>query len=137
MAAAPFVREEVTIMGSISGVSPTATETANSRACIQFPLVIPLMRNTAGTIISIKRISTQETSFTPFSNVVFGGFSSRLFAIIPIMVSFPTATTSAFALPLITLLPIKARFSVSVRVFFWNTGRPHFSTGSLSPVRAD
>ena len=34
---------EVAIIGSISGVSPTAMDSANNRASIQSPLVIPLI----------------------------------------------------------------------------------------------
>ena len=137
MAMAPLAREVVTIMGSISGVRPTATEMANNAACIQSPLVKPLTNSTTGTMISMKRISTQETALTPFSKVVFGGFSFRFFAIMPSMVPLPTAITTAFALPLTTLLPIKARFSVSVRAPRRRTAVPSFSTASLSPVSAD
>ena len=78
MARAPLAREVVTIMGSISGVRPTATEMANSAACIQSPLVKPLTNSTTGTISSIKRISTQETELTPFSKVVLGGLVVQL-----------------------------------------------------------
>ena len=137
MATAPLARQVVTIMGSISGVRPTATEMENSTACIQFPLVKPFMNSTTGTMMSIKRISTQETSFTPFSNVVLGGLLSRSLAIWPSTVSAPTATTTALALPLTTLLPIKARFAVSVRDRLFSAGAASFSTGSLSPVSAD
>ena len=137
MARAPLAREVVTIMGSISGVRPTATEMANRTACIQSPLVKPLRNSTTGTIISMKRISTQETALTPFSKVVLGGFAFRSLARMPSMVSLPTASTMAFALPLTTLLPIKARFSVSVRESRRWTGAGSFSTASLSPVSAD
>ena len=36
---APFAKVLVTIIGSISGVSPTATDSANRKACSQSPLV--------------------------------------------------------------------------------------------------
>ena len=74
MATAPRARQVVTIMGSISGVRPTATETANSAASIQLPSEKPFRNSTTGTMTSMKRISTQETALTPFSKVVFGGF---------------------------------------------------------------
>ena len=45
MAVAPFARLTVTIIGSISGVSPTATATANSSASSQSCLVNPLGAN--------------------------------------------------------------------------------------------
>ncbi len=113
---APLARQAVTIIGSISGVSPTATEMANSSACTQSPFVKPFINSTTGTIISMKRMSTHETELTPFSKAVFGASPFRLPAILPSIVPFPTATATAVALPLTTLLPINARFSVSVSV---------------------
>src|SRR6516225_9030383 len=44
IAIAPFARLTVTIIGSISGVRPTATATANSKASSQSCLVKPLMK---------------------------------------------------------------------------------------------
>ena len=58
MATAPFDRHTVTIIGSISGVSPTATATAKKNAWVQLPLVNPLMTNTSGTITNMNRISS-------------------------------------------------------------------------------
>ncbi len=75
IATAPLAKQVVTNIGSISGVSPTATAKAKRLASIQSPFVKPLMNRTIGTITSIKRISTQETELTPFSNVVLSGFS--------------------------------------------------------------
>ena len=59
IATAPFDRHTVTIIGSISGVKPTATANAKKKACIQLPLVKPLMTNTNGTITSMKRSMSQ------------------------------------------------------------------------------
>ena len=70
IAIAPFARFELTIIGSISGVSPTATASANSAASVQSPLLKPLINSTTGTIISIKRISSMLTLLTPRSNAV-------------------------------------------------------------------
>ena len=67
---APLARVEVTIIGSISGVRPTAMESANSSASIQSPLVKPLMNSTSGAITNMKRISSQLTLFTPCWNDV-------------------------------------------------------------------
>ncbi|MNP57145.1 hypothetical protein D3C76_1519450 [compost metagenome] len=55
----------MTIIGSISGVSPTATESANSAASHQSPLVKPLMSNTIGVITNMKRINSQLTLLIP------------------------------------------------------------------------
>ena len=48
IAIAPLARLTVTIIGSISGVRPTATATANSSASSQLPLVRPLITKTSG-----------------------------------------------------------------------------------------
>lgn len=70
MDTAPLARQVVTIMGSISGVSPTAMEMPNRKALSQSPLVMPLRKNTSGTITSINRIRTQETALTPLVKLV-------------------------------------------------------------------
>ena len=62
---APLASVEVTIIGSISGVSPTATESANRKASSQSPLVTPLTSNTIGTITAAKRINSQLTPLMP------------------------------------------------------------------------
>ena len=62
IAIAPFDRQTVTIIGSISGVSPTATATAKKKASPQSPFVSPLIRNTSGTITSMKRSISQVKS---------------------------------------------------------------------------
>ena len=62
---APLARVEVTIIGSISGVSPTATDRANKKASGQSPLVKPLIKKTIGTITNANRISSQLTWLTP------------------------------------------------------------------------
>ena len=113
IATAPFARLVVTIMGSISGVSPTAMDIANSRALSQSPFVIPLIKNTIGTITSINLIKTQDTELTPFSKLVTVGFLFNSCAISPNIVSLPVATTIPLAKPLITLVPINTRLSLS------------------------
>ena len=80
---APLAKLVVTIIGSISGVNPTATDSANSTASSQSPFVKPLINNTIGTITNIKRISSFETDCTPFSNPVFVLVRVMDFAIVP------------------------------------------------------
>ncbi|CRH67467.1 Uncharacterised protein [Chlamydia trachomatis] len=80
---APLAKHVVTIIGSISGVKPTATEIANSDAATQSPLVKPLIINTMGTITSINLISTQLTALTPFAKLVWGSFSSSARVMLP------------------------------------------------------
>ena len=108
METAPLARQVVTIMGSISGVSPTAIEIPNRNASSQSPFVIPLIKNTSGTITSIKRIRTQETALTPLVKLVSTASPAIADAIEPNRVRSPVETTTAAALPEITLLPIKA-----------------------------
>ncbi len=134
---APFARHVVTIIGSISGVSPTATEIPNRNACNQFPFVMPFITKTSGTIISIKRINTHDTAFTPFVKLVSTASSATDEAIEPKSVLSPTATITPAALPETTLLPINAILLYSVILPFSTETSGVFSTGSLSPVKPD
>ena len=70
IASAPLARLTVTIIGSISGVRPTATATAKRSASSQSPLVRPLIRNTSGTITPMKRIISQVKRLMPLSKLV-------------------------------------------------------------------
>jgi len=70
MAIAPLARLTVTIIGSISGVRPTATATAKSNASSQSCFVRPLIRKTAGTMTRIKRIISQVNLLMPRSKAV-------------------------------------------------------------------
>ena len=108
MDTAPLARQVVTIMGSISGVRPTAMEMPKRKASSQSPLVRPLMKKTRGTITSIKRISTQETAFTPLVKLVSTASPATEEAMEPKRVLSPTQTATATALPETTLLPMKA-----------------------------
>ena len=67
---APLDRHTVTIIGSISGVRPTATARAKKNASFQSPLVRPLMTKTSGTMTSMKRIISQVNWLTPLSKLV-------------------------------------------------------------------
>ena len=61
-------------------------------------------------------------------------------SIAPIMVSSPTTKTKAVARPEMTLVPMKARLSLSKRLSrFWPVAffKQTFSTASLSPVKPD
>ena len=58
-------------MGSISGVSPTATDRANKKAENQLPLVSPQAANTMGVKMAIKRMSTQAMELAPWSKPFF------------------------------------------------------------------
>ena len=70
ISSAPLERQTVMIIGSISGVSPTATDRAKSSASAQLPLVRPTMRKVAETITTMKRIISQVKPRTPWSKLV-------------------------------------------------------------------
>ena len=70
MAIAPLARFTVTIIGNISGVSPTATATAKRSASSQSCFVRPLIRKTVGTITKMKRIISQVNLLIPWSKAV-------------------------------------------------------------------
>ena len=108
---APLARQVVTIMGSISGVRPTAMLMAKSPASSQSPLVMPLITNTKGTITIMNLIRTWETLFTPLEKLVSTASLERSDAIAPKSVPSPTLKASAQALPETTLLPMRAMFS--------------------------
>ncbi|MNY43178.1 hypothetical protein D3C86_1781160 [compost metagenome] len=80
---APLARLAVTIIGNISGVSPTATAIPKSKASNQSPFVKPLTRKISGTITIMKRISSQLTLFTPLSRLVSARFPVIAFPIEP------------------------------------------------------
>src|SRR5471032_1568252 len=95
---APLARVLVTIIGSISGVRPTATDKANRNASIQSPLVQPLIRKTSGAITSAKRISSQLTLLTPASKAVgVRSVAVTRVAMVPKYVRLLVASTSAVA----------------------------------------
>src|SRR5664280_3848223 len=70
IAIAPFARLTVTIIGSISGVKPTATATANNSASSQLPLVTPLITNTRGAITRMNPSINQVKRVMPLSKLV-------------------------------------------------------------------
>ena len=134
---APLASVEVTIIGSISGVRPTATDSANRNASIQSPLVKPLISSTNGTITKAKRISSQLTLLTPAWNAV-GAWSPTVtrWATVPKQVSWPVATTSAMAVPETTFVPMNSRLFCSSAPPSSLLASANFSTGSDSPVIA-
>jgi len=138
IAIAPLERHTETIIGSISGVSPTATARAKKNASCQLCLVRPLIRNTTGTITAMNRIMSQVKRLMPRSNAVSGAARAMPWAIAPKRVRPPVSTTTAVPVPLCTLVPRKQRFGHSSGA---RSGTPSsvspFSTGSDSPVRLD
>ena len=83
MAIAPLDRQTETIIGSISGVNPTATASEKKNASCQSCLVSPLIRNTSGTITSMNRIISHVNFLTPRSKAVSTCRLDRVRAIFP------------------------------------------------------
>ena len=106
---APRERQTLTIIGSISGVRPTATATAKKNASFQSCLVRPLMTNTSGTITAMKPIMSQVKWVTPRSKLVSTGSPVSVLAMVPRYVRGPVSTTTAVAVPLSTAVPRKQR----------------------------
>lgn len=137
---APLASVAVTIIGSISGVRPTAIDSANSAASHQSPLVTPLITSTSGAITSMKRISTQLTRLMPaWKAVVPRSVALTRCASAPKKVRAPVCTISAVAVPLITLVPMNSRLSRSSTPLALPLAGTlaNFSTGIASPVSAD
>ena len=57
-------------MGSISGVSPTATASAKKNAALQSPFVKPLMSKTRGTMTAINFNMSHVKRLSPSSKLV-------------------------------------------------------------------
>ena len=62
----PLARQAVITMGSISGISPTDTDSAKAKDSSHFPPVIPRSTNTMGISTAIKRSMTQAMELAPF-----------------------------------------------------------------------
>ena len=136
MAMAPLDRFTVTIIGSISGVRPTATAIAKKNACSQSPLLRPLIRNTAGTITRIKRIISQVKLSIPLSKLVRTRGPAIACASEPRDVSLPVVRTAAVAVPVSTFVPRKQRLDSSYGLLVSRVSqRSDFSTGIVSPVK--
>ncbi len=100
MASAPLERQTETIMGSISGVSPTATAMAKKKALLHSCLVKPLIRKTRGTMTAMSWIMSHVKRLRPWSKLVGGSSSVMELAIVPRYVWTPVTTTTAVAVPL-------------------------------------
>jgi hypothetical protein len=138
MAIAPLARFTVTIIGSISGVRPTATATAKSSASSQSCLVSPLMRKTAGTMTRMNRIISQVNLLMPWSKAVGTCRPAISWASWPKNVLGPVRRITPAPYPDTTFAPMKQRFgrskgSSKSSLLAW----AYFSAGIASPVRAD
>ncbi len=83
IASAPFDKQTETIIGSISGVNPTATAIEKKNASPQLRLVKPLIRKTSGTITRMNWIISTVNRCMPWSKLVFTSGPIILLAIRP------------------------------------------------------
>ena len=134
---APLDRFTVTIIGSISGVRPTATDRPKRSASPQSCLVSPTMTKTTETITTMKRIISQVKLSMPRSKLVGTRWPARRAEMAPKQVRAPVFTTTARAVPESTLEPWKHVFARSIAFFpAVSTGAAVFSMGIDSPVSA-
>ncbi len=130
MAMAPLDRHTVTIMGSISGVRPTATAMAKRKACCQSCLVKPLMKKTRGTMTAMKRIISQVKLLMPRSKLVGAAWPTMALDMLPRKVRRPVTTITPWAEPLSTLVPRKQMFfSSKGESLEFSSRASNFSTG--------
>ena len=133
----PLVKFTFTIIGSILGVIPTATDKANSIASNQSFLIKPYITKTATETTSMYLISIFVILFIPFSKFVGSFLVSTSLLILPKYVVKPVSITTPVALPLTTLEPIKQIFGIENISFASLVFCATFSTGTLSPVKTD
>ena len=111
MACAPRATVTLTMAGSSSGESPTASATANiSDSTIARPSHW-FTSTTNSTITIITRSSSSPKRRTPRAKSVSGSRCARRAATAPNAVSGPVAATSTVAVPLRTEEPRKTQFS--------------------------
>lgn len=131
--------------------APTATagHTQKNSAASQSPLVMPQITSTMGSMMAMRCMSRRLVERMPSSKAVWRLWPASVPVASPNMVRAPVAPTTPRALPEMTVEPMKARSTRSVRaqapspsagVPPWApglAGDARFSTGSDSPVREE
>jgi len=123
-----------TIIGSSSGVRPTASATANrndsntGRCCAAFT------SSTNSTSRMVSRRINVPKAWVPRSKAVAGGRTASVSAISASAVSWPVCTTTTRPLPLTTEVPIRTTFAAAVISVAVSAKTACFSTGYDSPV---
>ena len=103
----------VTIIGSSSGVSPTASASANISDSSSGRWNEMFTTRTNSTISTVTRVISMPKRWMPTAKAVAGGFSARLVARWPSAVRRPVRQTTAVAVPLITEVLAKTAFDAS------------------------
>ncbi len=113
MRTAPLASVTETIMGSSSGVRPTASATENRNVSSRSRFNRALTRNTNSTRKTTTCRIRNPNRRVPRSNSVSGGRASKLVATRPNSVAGPVATMTATPSPLITEVPRKTAVTAS------------------------
>ncbi|KXT61095.1 hypothetical protein LACDD01_01531 [Lactococcus sp. DD01] len=142
-ATAPLAKFALTIMGSISGVRPTATAMAKKNDVSKSPFVTQFKTKTTGNIIATKVNRRRLTRLNPLSKADSTFVAVALLAISPNMVEAPVLTIKISPFPDKTSVPIKRTFgassadvtSQSICSSSSKSSGKRFSTGKDSPVK--
>ena len=110
-------RESVmdTTIGSSSGVSPTASATANRNDSSHGRWKNAFTSRTNSTIRMARRRMSRPKLRTPISKDVAGGFCARLSLISPRAVAAPVRQASMLAVPLTTEVPMNTALDAAPR----------------------
>ena len=135
MRSAPRASVTDTIIGSSSGVRPTASAIANRKDSSHGLCMKTLTSSTNSTISTVSRMISMPKRRVPISNAVGSAGRLTLSAMSPIAVAVPVRTTRMLALPLTTEEPMKTALVAPSRSVASASGRAAcFSTGYGSPV---
>ena len=127
----------VTIIGSSSGVSPTASASANISDSSTGRWNEMFTTRTNSTINTVSRMISMPKRRMPTAKAVAGGFSARLVARWPSAVLPPVRQMTIVAVPLITEVPAKTAFDGPAGFSAPKAASlACFSAGYGSPVRS-
>jgi len=124
------------IAGNSSGLSPTASASANSNVSTGGRPSTTLIANTSTTITSMLTRRSMPKRRSPCSNSVSARRPSSWCAMRPYAVVVPVATTRAVAVPLRTFVPVYTQPSCARSGADAATVPARLATGKLSPVSA-
>ena len=115
MRRAPRASVTETTIGSSSGVSPTASATANRNDSSHGRWKKAFTSSTNSTMRIASRRMRRPKLRIPLSNAVAGGLTTRLSLISPSEVAGPVRHTSIDAVPLMTEVPMNTAFEAALR----------------------
>jgi hypothetical protein len=125
---APCARVTVMIIGNSSGVSPTASATANRKDSSTGLANARFISSTNSVRKMVSRRIMRPRRWMPRSNAVGGSRAASAAAIAPKRVALPVATTSMIASPPTIEVPANSALKASGGVVAWQ-GPGYLSTG--------